>query len=344
MSTQPNIFRPSSLPKLRQCLHYEPDGKTSEAAARGTRIDGFFRAILANDKIETRTDQERAELALAQKAVEMLRSKTGNHSILSREQDCKIVVQDSDFEEVCEGTCDAIIPALKLSADLKTGSIRDYTDQMAAYALGCMDRFGVDEWTTLLLYVDQGETVEMRWDYDDAAAHVLSLRDAWVLRSGVEPTPCQYCDWCRKGPSGDASCSAIAKRLAPLAPLVPLPVDLEQAKAILLADPVRAGAFKKAMKIAAQIEEAIDAKAKAGGDWCPDGFRVQHRKGKLQVNKTHLDAIAMRLGTAKVFECCTVNAAKLKDAIEAHSEEAARMFADAFEYGPATTALVEVKK
>jgi hypothetical protein len=321
-------------------LHYEP-GAAGEAAARGTRIDSFFRALLANEEPVAKTDQAEAELALARKAVEMLQEKAGDHPILSREHDCRVIVQDSDFEEVCQGTCDAIIPALKMSADLKTGSIRDYTDQMAAYALGCMDRFGVDEWTTLLIYVDQGETVEMRWDYDDAAAHVLSLRDAWVLRSGVAPTPCQYCDWCRKGPSGDASCSAIAKQLAPL---VSLPADLEQAKAILLSDPARAGAFKKAMKIAAQIEEAIDAKAKAGGDWCPEGYRVQHRKGKLQVNKTHLDAIAMRLGTAKVFECATINAAKLKDAIEAHSEEAARMFADAFEYGPATTALVEVKK
>jgi hypothetical protein len=344
MSTQPNIFRPSSLPKLRQCLHYEPDGKTSEAAARGTRIDGFFRAILANDKIETQTDQERAELALAQKAVEMLREKAGDAHILSREGDCKIVIQDSDFEQVCEGTCDAIIPALKMSADLKTGTIYDYTDQMAAYALGCMERFGSNSWTTLLLYVDQGEVIEMHWTYDDAASQILPLRDAWAQRGGVEPTPCKYCDWCRKGPSGDASCPAIAKQLAPVTTLLPLPADLEQAKAILLSDPARAGAFKRAMKIAAQIEEAIDAKAKAGGDWCPEGYRVQHRKGKLQVNRTHLDAIALRLGTAKVFECCTVNAAKLKEAIEAHSEEAARMFANAFEEGPQTTALVETKK
>jgi hypothetical protein len=274
----------------------------------------------------------------------MLQEKAGAHPILSREHDCKVIVQDSDFEEVCEGTCDAIIPALKLSADLKTGSIRDYTDQMGAYALGCMDRFGVDEWTTLLIYVDQGEVIEMHWTYDEATSQVLPLRDAWAQRHGVEPTPCEYCDWCRKGPAGDASCSVIAKQLAPLAPLVPLPADLEQAKAILLSDPARAGAFKRAMKIATQIEEAIDAKAKAGGDWCPDGFRVQHRKGKLQVDKAHLDAIAMRLGTAKVFECATINAAKLKEAIEAHSEEAARMFADAFEEGPQITALVEVKK
>jgi hypothetical protein len=343
MSTQPNIFRPSSLPKLRHCLHFEP-GAAGDAAARGTRIDGFFRAILANDKIEAETDQQKAELALARKGVEMLREKAGERPILSREQDCKIIVQDSDFEQVCEGTCDAIVPALRLSADLKTGAIRGYAHQMAAYALGCMDRFGVETWTTLLLYVDQGETVEMHWTYDEAALRVLSLRDAWNLRSDVEPTPCEYCDWCRKGPSGDASCSAIAKQLAPLAPLVPLPADLEQAKAILLADPVRAGTFKRAMKIAAQIEEAIDAKAKAGGDWCPEGYRVQRRKGKLQVNRTHLDAIAMRLGTAKVFECATINAAKLKEAIEAHSEEAAAMFADAFELGPSIVALVEAKK
>jgi hypothetical protein len=231
-----------------------------------------------------------------------------------------------------------------MSADLKTGSIRDYTDQMAAYALGCMDRFGTSEWTTLLIYVDQGEVIEMHWTYDEATSQVLPLRDAWAQRHGVEPTPCEYCDWCRKGPAGDASCSVIAKQLAPLAPLVPLPADLEQAKAILLSDPARAGAFKRAMKIAAQIEEAIDAKAKEGCDWCPEGYRVQHRKGKLQVNKTHLDAIALRLGTAKVFECATINAAKLKEAIEAHSEDAARMFADAFEEGPQITALVEVKK
>jgi hypothetical protein len=345
MNTQTNkeLFRPSSLPKLRQCLHYEP-GAAGDAAARGTRIDSFFRAILADEKIEAETDQAKAELALARKGVEMLRAKVGDHPILSREQDCKIVVQDSAFEEVCQGTCDAIVPALRLSADLKTGSIRDYTDQMAAYALGCMDRFGVDEWTTLLLYVDQGETVEAHWDYEKTASRFLTLLDAWVLRNNAEPTICEYCHWCRKGPAGDASCSAIAKQLSQLAPIVPLPVDLEQAKASLLADPARAGAFKKAMKIASQIEEAIDAKAKEGGDWCPDGFRVQHRKGRPQVAQDDLVTIARLIGVEKVLSCCSVNASKLREAIEASDDESARTLLDAFVDGPSYRALVETRK
>lgn len=343
MSTNPVVFRPSTLPKLAACLHYEPDGKTSDAAARGTRIDGMFRALLAD--AEAFLGDHSAEASRARVGVRMLRERVGdNVPILSKEEDCKIRIQDADFADVCEGTCDAIVPALKLSADLKSGEIRDYTLQMAAYALGCMDRFGSDEWTTLLLYVDQDETTETHWTYEDASARVLGLRDAWTLRKDAHPTPCDYCEWCRKGPRNEATCPAVTAKLTPVSELLPLPANLEEAKAILLSDSARAGAFKRAMKIASELEAAIDAKAKEGGEWCPEGFKVQRRKGRLQVNKSHLDSIAVRLGTAKVFECCTVNATKLREAIEQHSEEAAKMFADAFEDGPPTTALVEVKR
>ena len=70
------------------------------------------------------------------------------------------------------GTADAWLPELGMSADLKTGQLRNYREQMAAYALGFMDATFRTEWTSHLLFCDQRQLVTHRFTYDEAKALV----------------------------------------------------------------------------------------------------------------------------------------------------------------------------
>ena len=58
-----------------------------------------------------------------------------------------------------------------MSADLKTGQLRNYREQMAAYALGFMDATFRTEWTAHLLFCDQRQLVTHRFTYEEAKAH-----------------------------------------------------------------------------------------------------------------------------------------------------------------------------
>ena len=73
-----------------------------------------------------------------------------------------------------------------MSADLKTGQLRNYREQMAAYALGFMEATFRTEWTSHLLFCDQRQLITHRFTYDEAKALVeASSRDSRTPRSSL---------------------------------------------------------------------------------------------------------------------------------------------------------------
>ena len=253
-------IRHSSLPKLAQCACYESNPEAGPAAARGTRLDTYFRELLAGEK-EPRTEELSAEdMASVQWAVWTLRSMAPGESILSLDEECKI--STPGMEHI--GTADAIVPALFMSADLKTGQIRNYREQMAAYALGLMETYFADSWTCELLFCDQKQVITHRFTYAEAFEIVTGVL-VKATDPDRQPSLCEYCGWCvkaqiceaRKAAAEDALAFVSQVENATAATVQPFCFEL------VLSDAERLGAFLSACKVLDDFRSAAEERARA---------------------------------------------------------------------------------
>lgn len=183
-------LRPSALPKLKHCGYFTGDPVAGPAAERGTRLDVAFRAIIADESPDLSTFEE-DDVAALMWSVECARLLAGEHALNSEEGDLHVDIPGMPKG----GTSDLLCLGGGWSADLKTGEVRDYESQMAAYAIGWMLKIGVDTWTTYLLFADQRYVLPLRWTMESAEACV---RDALGRRNtpGLPPIPNEYCGWC----------------------------------------------------------------------------------------------------------------------------------------------------
>lgn len=258
MSTNADNIRPSSLPKFALCGQWESAPGTSEAAARGTRIDSIFRHMWLTGEIPNGADIE--ELKVAHWAVNELLRIGNSNMTTTDERQCRIFVPIIDKW----GTMDALNMDGNWLADLKTGQMHNYKEQMAAYALGCMEATNEQEWTAYLLFADQKEIVTHRFSYVQARKIVTDA----VLNIGNDPTPNDYCGWCAKSLTCQARVEA--QRLA-------LAITEGPSFEMVLNDPVRLGEFLTKAKVFDDFREAAKDQARAlleAGAEVP-GWRLQ---------------------------------------------------------------------
>ena len=251
-------IRPSQLPKLALCGQFESAPGTSDAAARGTRIDEIFRVMWETGEIPPNTDWE--ECKVAHWAVGALLRLGNNHTTKTNEKNCKVWIR----KLARYGTMDAVNREAQWHADLKTGQIHDYQAQMAAYALGCMQSTGTEAWTAYLLFADQQEIVTH--EFTLANAEIIVER---ALRNvGTDPEPNDYCQWCAKAltcpPRLRAQKAAIET------------IESGSFTAVL-ADPARLGLFLSRAKVFDEFREAAKDRAREyleAGEDVP-GWRLQ---------------------------------------------------------------------
>jgi hypothetical protein len=180
--------RPSSLPKVKLCGHFQSDPVSGPAAERGTRLDTAFRALIQGVEPDVELSIEEGESL--DWAVDSAKILAGGLLILSDEYCLKVNIPVIDMA----GTSDLLCPEARWHGDLKSGEVRDYEAQMAAYALGWMNEHCVTEWTAYLFYCDQRYVQTYRFTLESAEEIV---RDALALRlSDAPPRPNAYCGWC----------------------------------------------------------------------------------------------------------------------------------------------------
>lgn len=199
--SESELIRPSSLPKLQECRMFECAPGTSEAAARGTRLDSIIRSVWVGGEAPALPDDE---LDAVQFALSTLNLLSGGLAVETREEELQAVVP---VPGVKPGTMDALCVEGGWLADFKTGQIRSYYAQMAAYALACMDAYFADEWTAHLIFVDQQQVVSHKFTRATAEDCVTDI----VSAPKVE-THCEYCSWCGKF----ESCPAVTRSGAEL--------------------------------------------------------------------------------------------------------------------------------
>lgn len=272
------MIRPSNLPKLSICPQFEGSETPSAAAARGTRIDGIFRELLERRKPET---DNLDEFEAAHWAAEYVRNRCGVEEVFALEADCKVGTTIQGLS--ITGTMDAMCPDMHLLFDLKTGEIRDYRAQMAAYCLACMEENGVSEWTAVLIFADKREIREHRFRHWEAQGYVSEIVGRRI-REIPQAVACDYCGWCAKQDSCHTLHDAGNRALG----LVAEPDRFGR----ILENPTSLGFFLESATVVERWIEQAREKAKAmmlEGVEVP-GWRLQERKGRASVDVQKLMA------------------------------------------------------
>ena len=274
-------IRHSSLDKLDLCPCFESNPVSGPAAERGTRMDVAFRGLLMGERkpfLALSEDEQDSVMWAVNEAMNLSQGK----GIITDEALLKVTTPHLSHV----GTEDARVEALCLSMDLKSGQLRSYHKQQAAYALGNMARTFATEWECVLLFCDQREVVHYRYTYEEA--------DAWVkgiVQSATDPNrqPCanEYCGWCVKADTCVARTAPVVETLA----VVETPgVSLEALKAQIVADPERLGKFLQA---AALFEDFLDEVKTAAKAHMETGVVVPGWKIQKEAGREHFDRIAI---------------------------------------------------
>jgi hypothetical protein len=282
------MIRHSLLPKLAECPCYESkQGEAGPAAQRGTMLDGRFREALATGSL-VESNLNKDDIKSLKWALKQVKSIAKDNLIISEEGLLK--VQTPGIEHI--GTEDVRIPDIHVSMDLKTGSIRSYYAQMAAYAWGNMEAYFCEEWTCYLVYCDQRELVEHKFTLESAKNTVIGILDSHNDPERI-PQPCQYCSWCAKRDR----CVALVKPVQEAQSIMESGQDLSVLRQEIAADPVRLARFLQLNKLfeselAKPLKELAKAKLEAGEEI--QGYKLTSVKGSEYFDKIAIVSAAIQ--------------------------------------------------
>ncbi len=329
-------LRPSALPKLAECACYESDPNPGPAAERGSALDALFRSRMAGhpDQAEMFFEPTDADLDAVDWAVTTVRALAGGTEVITREQECQIDIPGFDKP----GTADALIPDKLAHADLKTGQKRNYREQMAAYALGLMERHFASEWTAHLIFCDQKEVVTLRFTFEEAKRLVGGVV-ARYRDPQKQPTPCDYCGWCAKRESCPARMALAAQATEVVAPSFDF--------AAVLSDNGKLGKFLSACAVLDDFRERAEATAKErlqAGHEIP-GWKLVTRRGPEFVDHVNVGQHIQALGFGPVLAAYgNLGAKKFRDLWAARMPSEKPFPEELVHHGKATVSLRQSKQ
>jgi hypothetical protein len=270
---------PSTLPKLAECALFEGAGGTSSAAERGTEIDKAIRnLILENTTSTVVVDMRKVgeDFSPITYGVDELTRLAKGSFVETREEYLAMAVPGLSKL----GTADAVCKAEKWVADIKTGQVRNYREQLAAYALACMEDNFDTSWTAHVVYVDQKLIRSYDFSYEEAQQITKRTIDR-ATSADAKPTPCEYCSWCKHY----HSCNAIVRQAESAIALIPDVTgnSIDAIRQRILATAESMGAFAKEWKLAEkEIAEPVLGHLKTrleNGDEVP-GWKLTSMSGR----------------------------------------------------------------
>lgn len=302
------LIRPSSLPKLQECRCYVSTSGTSEAAARGTRLDAIIREWWHKKYIEVPADEPQEDADAIAYGIKALMLLSGGAEVETREEELQAIVP---VASVKPGTMDALCVSMGWLADFKTGQVRDYKAQMAAYSLACMEAYFSDDWTAHLIFVDQRLVVSHHFTREQAEELVKSIVDAPNVA-----TPCDYCGWCgafETCPAVRSAASDVTKpQLPALTPAAKSREELPPSMEGLLADHAVAHEFLTKLAVVNDWADLLKRKLRdqltpQEGQEAPasEYFKRVVVAGRKVVNPLSLAKYGMELGYDRMLKICS---------------------------------------
>jgi len=231
---------PSTLPKLAECALFEGASGTSAAAERGTAVDLAVRNLISAEHDVAIVGEDAGAITYG---VEELTRLAKGSFVETREEYLAMAVPGLSKL----GTADAVCKEQKWVADIKTGQVRDYRNQLQAYALACMEDNFETSWTAHVIYVDQSMIRSYDFTYEEAKQGTQRVIDR-ATSAEAKPTPCEYCSWCKHY----NNCHAIVRQAESAIALIPEATgnSIEAIKERILATPESLGAFIREWKLA----------------------------------------------------------------------------------------------
>lgn len=268
------MIRPSALPMLAVCPRYEGEDTTgNEDTQAGTlRHIALGRALSYDPDPYRGLSEEDAEAVRWAKSYIFTKAPTPTFALALEK---KVNPLDSEFQPLFPqgGTPDVVCGPYLF--DLKTRE-RDYTAQMAAYALHMFQEGGWDKVEFHLLFT-QNKRAQVFTLTEDEATKIVNDILARVKDPQAEPVPCDYCGWCSKR----LTCPALLKRVEAVAAARD-DWGLSNYHASELTSPEEMG---KALRLARCIKEwaeSVEYHAKEMAikqGVVPAGFKLQSRQG-----------------------------------------------------------------
>ena len=307
---------PSTLPKLAECALFEGASGTSAAAERGTAVDVAIRNLIAGNELEPMADVVGFDFSPIAYGVEELKRLAKGSFVETREEYLAMAVPGLSKL----GTADAVCKEQKWVADIKTGQVRDYRNQLMAYSLACMEDNFEMSWTAHVIYVDQAMIRSYDFTYEEAKQGTQRVIDR-ATSAEAKPTPSEYCSWCKHF----NNCHAIVRQAESAIALIP-DINGNSIDAIrqrILATAESMGAFAKEWKLAEkEIAEPVLGHLKTrleNGDEVP-GWKLTSMSGRRFVehkaiakaaegisNETLILAMGGKLSEKSYIEFCANN-------------------------------------
>jgi hypothetical protein len=264
---------PSTLPKLAECALFQGANGTSSAAERGTAVDVAIRNLISAEYDVAIVGEDSSAIAYG---VEELTRLAKGSFIETREEYLAMAVPGLSKL----GTADAVCKAEKWVADIKTGQLRNYRDQLQAYSLACMEDNFEMSWTAHVIYVDQKLIRSYDFTYEEAKQGTQRTIDR-ATSADAKPTPCEYCSWCKHY----NNCHAIVRQAESAVSLIPdvNGNSIDGIRQRILATAESMGAFAKEWKLAEkEIAEPVLGHLKTrleNGDEVP-GWKLTSMSGR----------------------------------------------------------------
>jgi hypothetical protein len=284
-------LRHSALPKLAACPRFEGDNSTqSPEASRGTLMDAAFRTLLMGLPCDVALPAE--DMDAVNWAVDTVTGLAEDHGVEAREEYLRM--HTPGIEHV--GTADVLCVGGGWVGDLKTGQMRSYYEQMAAYALACMARDFCDAWTAHVFYCDHRQVASYRFTWDEAKRVVDGIIEE-VRDKHTRPRGCEYCGWCRHK---DRCVSRLDDANGALEVVDPQALSLPELRERILAEPSRLSAFLRQWKLAEkEIAEPIFDEVKRRMEAEPDcvpGWKLTSVSGREYFDHAAIVAAATEAG------------------------------------------------
>lgn len=217
---------PSSFPAMNICPSYQSEDEAGEAAQKGTVLHKCFENYLlgkgfdisSNEmnlmiqnegiKPEIFTSIEEDDLngllwaeAALNEVLKIVKphERRGIRELISDKDafaERKLPILGEDFDELTFGTID--VSAFHIIADLKTGRVRNYREQMAAYALAVFqDNPNFEEVVVVELYSRERKFFHYSFTLEEAEKIVYSISDRIDNKENEPRVQNDYCKWCK---------------------------------------------------------------------------------------------------------------------------------------------------
>ena len=305
---------PSILPKLASCPLFEGAGGSSSAAERGTSLDVVIRDLVANKNPSIQLSAEDAFVATWGET--KLKELAKGEYIESREEYLAMSVPHLGKM----GAADAVCRELSWVADIKTGQVRNYREQLAAYCLACMNDEFKTSYTAHVIYVDQQVVRSYDFTWEEAERIVLNVLKQATSKD-AEPTPCEYCSWCKHF----AICNKIVTQAESAVALIPAKNgnSIAEIKAQILSNNESISDFVRNWKLAEKeiAEPVIDElKSRLESGTEISGWKISTSSGRKFVEtkaiaeasknisiETLILAMGGKMSEKQYFELCANN-------------------------------------